>query len=217
MKRFFWYKLGFFITVLLYSFLKILKFEFADTLATILYFLSSLAFVFTAETLPTEHLNIPAVHYYYKSRMNYYGLMVSIILVFSSIVFAIVLINTQIPVGIVCLIFWFIMVFAVYLYSFFKFDEKLEMNMVVDYVTRTVNEEVKRKKLNIEYRNIEIRKIVKVFIQKNVTTNSELKKLHSQLDFKSMSYNDLEEIFNIYQRYLSSFKEELVSDEVRAL
>lgn len=217
MKRFFWYKLGFFVTVLLYSFLKILKFEFADTLATILYFLSSLAFVFTAETLPTEHLNIPAVHYYYKSRMNYYGLMVSIILFFSSIVFAIVLINTQIPVGIVCLIFWFIMILAVYLYSFFKLNEKIETNMIIDYVVTTVDQESKVKKLKLDYSKIEIKKIVNAFIQNNITFKSDLKKLHGKPGFKSMSYNDLEEIFNIYQRYLSSFKEELVSDEVRAL
>lgn len=217
MKRFFWYKLGFVVTILLYSFLKIVKFDFADTFATVLYFLSSLAFVFTSETLPTEHLDIPSVHYYYKSRMNYYGLMVSIILGLSSIVFAIVLTNTQIPVGIICLFFWLIMILAVYLYSFFKLDEKIETNMIVDYVTRTVNEEVKSKKLNIEYKNIEIRKIVKVFIQKSVTSKSELKKLHSQSNFKSMGYNDFEKIFNIYQRYLASFKEELISDEVSSI
>ena len=217
MKRFFWYKLGFIITVLLYSILKILGFVLTDSFTTVMYFISSLAFIFTSETLPSEHLNIPSVHYYYKSRMNYYGLMVSVILVLSSLVFALVLVNTQIPVGIVCLTFWFIMILAVYLYSFFKFDEKLEMNMVVDYVTRTVNEEVKNKKLSSEYKSTEVGKIIKMFIQKNVTTKLELKKLHSQSDFKSMSYNDFEEIFEIYQRYLSSFKEELISDEVGAL
>lgn len=89
--------------------------------------------------------------------------------------------------------------------------------MIIDYVVMTANEEAKAKKLKLDYGKIEIKKIVNAFIQKNVTSKSELKKLHSKPDFKSMSYNDLEEIFNIYQRYLSSFKEELVSDEVSSI
>ncbi len=200
MKRFFWFRLGFILSALLYSALKIFKVEFVDSIIALVYFLSAFSFVFSAENLPHEHLNIPSVHKYYKSRINYYGLGISIILGISSLSFAIVLVNTQFPVGIICLIFWALMITFVHGYLYFGFNKKQELSSLTNYI------EQKTKKKNIK-------NLVAELLDQDIKNATELRKHYSENSkFKSLSYNDLEQVFKFYLEYINS--EELISDEV---
>jgi hypothetical protein len=178
-----------------------------DTALFIVFIISAFFYVFSIEELPRSDLmENPQVHYYKKSRVNYYGNSMFGLLIFLSIIYY--LISSRLPtlrLGIVVIILWLIMLILTYLITRFT-QQSLFVDIVTDYIVTYSNVNLHKK---------DIRETVRYLYRKGLN-KSQSNKVFSSV-YHHIDKKEFEKVRQSYSQYFELTLQPLNSSEIEAL
>ncbi len=209
MRRYFWFKLAFFTSAVLYIPVKFILSDIADTLVSASFFMSSFYFVYSKDIIPETYLNIPQVHYYYKSHNNSYSYSIAAYLALSALIFGFFALIEFIPFGLISLILWagFIALIR-YLLSDREFHRQ-QIGIISDFVGQELGESIIDRS--------EIKKYVKqLYLNKIRPFDSAQGDKSKKLNIK-LTKEQKDKIEKLFNKYILETEEKLLSDEVKSI
>jgi len=169
-----------------------------DSFIALGFLLSSLYLVFAREVIPNEDsLNIPSIHYYFKSKYTSYGLITAFGLVFSSFVFVILTFGFSFRLSYSALVAWGIMIFIL-IYSTKKAQLTQQSEIIADYISRML-------KLDFD----EVFNII--YDLENINQNPGSKKSDHP---STLAKAEIERVLVLYLKYRETGFEELTPEEI---
>ncbi|MDQ6984672.1 MAG: hypothetical protein Q9M91_07170 [Candidatus Dojkabacteria bacterium] len=193
------YTIIFILSLILSVLLIIFDLEILKGIITALFILSSLMLVFTREEVAKKNLDIPEIHYYQSQRTNIYGSGLAMLLALCSFVFYIMFFILDIEIWLASMIIWVGMIIGGRIISGLSSKYQLEF-IITDYLNRS-----------LDLKGLKVREIVRKLI------NSDIEALDASIS-KEVEDRDLrQKIVNKYTEYVEGMKNELVSDEIRAI
>ncbi len=172
-----------------------------DTVMFIIFVVSAFFYVFAIEELPKkDYINLPQVHYYQKSRINYYGNSMLGMLVILSIVFYTLTVKfPTLRFGIVVFILWGLMLGITYIITYVT-AKTLLVDIITDYIVNYGKVGLTRE---------EIQSVVKYLANNN------------KKDFKNTFHNinkkELEKVKQLFNDYSALISNPLSSEEIEEL
>lgn len=208
MFAFFWYQIILAASIILYIPLKLIGIDYADPIVTIAFFLSSVNFIFTGESMPDKHLDVPSIHHYFRSHNSSYGYLMAGSFFVSALLYVILSSNIKnVSDGIFVLVLWAMMVAIVYLYRLYTGNGQMFMeHVVLDYI----NSNLKTKPKNLAG-------IVNTIINKdleNKMSPSEIAAFIVSKYPRDIDINLATLIVDLFYKYWMDAANPLISDEI---
>lgn len=174
--------------------------------------LSSFFLVFTFETLPTEDLDKPQIHFYQKSRLNSYTYWMIVLFVITALSYYILNGIFHINAGLVIIFLWPVCIyFAQYIFK--KTAPNIPFEMINDYL---------RTDLKITP-TFEENKLIEELIRRLLPTlygdrsKKDLEKFEKEFDKKGLNKEFFDRAVESIEEYLDLTSDKLTSNEVKQL
>ena len=199
------YKILFFTLLFFYLFFQT---GFVDSLVTFTFILATIFLIFTREVTiekNQEQVEYPEVHYYSSTRYNPYTYIMVLATIFSALLFSLLQVLTNLRIGIISFIAWFIILLTGELIKR-KINKSLDQYLIADYIQKTIPEDLKIIRFATDkiYNLEDDKKIEEVL--KNIT------------DWPSSIRKKFIKRYLEYKKYLQDTnKQELVSGEIEEL
>lgn len=203
MERYSSFKFFFVFFLVVFLVLIFIDITFANFVVNLAYFLSLIRFIFRFEPPVVEHLEIPAVDYYRRSRFNSFNYIVVSFVIFTSIIFGFISVNKPEFTGIFSLIAWLgLITWIEILKRKFK-NSELNQNLLLDYLIDRLYQKTKKRLTRDD-----VLKIATEYENKGKVSKKTLKDLELEFD------NSIKLIEKWIEDYKYSQKDPLLIDEI---
>ncbi len=189
-------------------FLAFNQYGFVDSIIFGVFILSVIWYVFAKEELPQKKLNVPAVHYYQKSRVNIYGYFMVGLLALLSLFFVFFTQVLSIRLGIAILVLWLVMLITSY-YAAVWSNTNAKSLIISDFIRNSV-------KFSVDFDlNAVIRKLLGAPLP--FTGSALYSLITSDKNFKLIDKNKLEQVIKLFIVYIEGTRDELVPGEIEEI
>jgi len=174
--------------------------------------ISSFFLVFTLETLPTEDLDKPQIHFYEKSRFNSYTYWMMVLFIGAALFYYILTGVFKMNAGLAIIILWPVcIVIANFIYQ--RTASNIPFELINDYLRTDL-------KINPTY---EENKLINQLIREMLPTlygdrsKKEIARFEKEFDKKGLSKEFFEKAVQSIEEYLDLTQDKLTSNEVAEL
>jgi hypothetical protein len=179
----------------------------------IIFVLATIGFIFTTEQQPEseEMLNEPRVHFYRKTRLNFYGYMMILSGASTAFIFYIASSNTSARLGFISLTLWFILILAANVMTYY-ISRVMFKDAVYDFLLMQIDS------VNSYEKSKELSFILDAYLKiKNRKRKGLEKLLKDSGSFTKEETEVITELTLLYFQENLDPSDEVVSDEVKAL
>lgn len=189
-------------------FIAFYQYGFVDSILFGVFVLSILWYVFAQEELPDKKLDVPAVHYYLKSRVNYYGYFMVGLLAGISLSYVILVQVLGVRSGLVILALWLAMLILSYKAAIWS-NLNSEAMIIADYINSQIE--------------IKVKLDLKAFIQKLLSaplpysSGALYSLVTSDKNFRTLDKELVNELIQLFLEYKKGTVDKLVPGEIEEI